>query len=145
MKKLLLTALLMLSAPNVEAIAGSLYEVESPPFATFIARHPGDLLTVIVDEWSDTEDSGSRDHQRKTEAHFNLTKFFLPGFSPHNGFEATEKEGDNPGVSWDTESKFNSSANNKSGHTFETKLEVRLVEEVSPGQFIIRGLSLIHI
>ncbi len=140
-----LVVALLLAAGNLSAIAGSLYKVESTPFATFIARHPGDILTMIVDEWSDTTDSGSRDHERKSEAEVNLTKFFIPKFNIDDGFVHTAGGGDDPGIAFDSDSKTSASADNKSAHKFETKLEVRLVEEVRPGQFVIRGHRIVNI
>jgi flagellar L-ring protein precursor FlgH len=136
--------LLAVTLPTDGSLA-DLYDVADSPFSTFIAKRPGDLLTVIIDEQSETSDQADRKQDRKSEAEFNLKKMFFPGLDITDGLSAVNGEGDPIGFSWDSDSKFKSDADYNSNHRFKARLQVRLIEEVFPGQFIIRGYRTINL
>lgn len=123
----------------------SLYDLESSPYAANVANKPGDLLTVIVMEETKTEDSGTKDSNKKNEMKFELGKFFFPHFKANLGFDDKISDGDTPGLNLNAENKYSADAKNNSEHSVETKFQVRIVEEVFSGQFVIRGQRLVVI
>lgn len=135
----LLIVPLLLGAAQCTALAGGLYDVKSSPYATFIARKPGDLLTVIVEEHAVTSDNGERKHEREQGFEFNLEEFFFPGINAGKGFTTTKATGDYPMAKWNTENEFEAKAENSADHEFLTTFQVQIVEEVNEGQFVIRG------
>ena len=131
---------------QLDAYAGLLYEVHSgSPFATFIARKPGDLLTLVIREKAITEDTGKRKRERSNDVSAKLTQFFLPPFNAARGLSATAAGGDSPELAWETETTFDAKSDSSSKHTFETKLQIRLIEEILPGQFMVRGYRTINL
>lgn len=125
--------------------ANSLYQLENSPYASAIASKEGDILTVVVEEKAETEDSGKNDESKKQEMDFELGKFFIPHFKPNIGFDDAISEGDKPGVNFGSEDKFTSSSQRDSGHSITTKFQVRIVEKASKDQFVIRGQRLVTI
>ena len=141
MKKLRIIFILplLVSAAQCSAFAGGLYQVSDSPYATFIARKPGDLLTVIVEEHAITSDNGERKHNRNNSFAMNIKEFFFPGLNAGKGFLDTKGGGDHPILEWDSDSKFKAKAENSADHEFLTTFQVQIVEEVTEGQFVIRG------
>lgn len=129
---------LLISCPLM-ARMGNLYEVNKSPFATDIAGKAGDILTVVVMESAVTSDTGKRDGSKKHELTWELGKFFFPHFLPNVGFDDTVATGTAPGMEMKTEKKYTTSATKNSEHTVETKFQVRIIEELLEGQFVVRG------
>lgn len=121
------------------SLRASVYDLEHSPYATLMARKSGDLLTVIVMEKTETEDSGENSQSKKHEMDWGLSKFFFPHFKPNKGFDDTASSGTSPGLEWNSSEKFNADQTRESSHTVATKFQVRIVEEVLPGQFVVRG------
>lgn len=146
MKKMtyILAAATLIAAP-LPAQTFRLYDVVDSPFATFIAKRPGDLVTIVVEESATTEDKADRLQTRDNDADFNLSQFFVPPFNFQEGFSRTELSGDPPGVSFDTTSTFEADAENTSEHAFRTTLQARLVEAIGNGQFVIRGHRIVNL
>jgi flagellar L-ring protein FlgH len=136
--RLFASLFLMLSCPLM-AKMGSLYELDQSPYASNLAGKAGDILTVIVMEESETSDIGNNNGNKKHELTFELGKMFFPHFLPNIGFDDTIATGDAPGLEMKSEKKFTTSSTKASGHMIETKFQVRIIEEVMGGQFVIRG------
>ena len=141
MKKLFFSSLLLLMGTSSTASATpvSLYEVSSSPYSTFIARKPGDILTLIIEESAETKDDGEVKLERESDAKFSLAKLFFPSFNPTKGFDNTMLTGDEPGVEFSSESSFENKSENDSGHSYVTTMQIQLIEEVGNGQFVIQG------
>lgn len=143
MKQIFSALLILLLLPT--SLEASLYDLERSPYATLMASKAGDLLTVIVMEKTETEDSGENSRSKKHQMDFSLSKFFFPNFKMNKGFDDTALSGDNPGMEWNSNEKFNSDQTRESSHLVETKFQVRIIEEVLPGQFVIRGKRTVKI
>lgn len=142
---LVCTALIFGSFSGLLAKMGALYDLESSPFASNIASKPGDILTVVVMEETETSDVGKKGLNKKHEMDFGITDFFLPHFKPNVGFDDTKGTGDAPAVKLDTENKYTADIKNDSSSFFKTQLQVRVVEEVSEGQLVIRGHRIVKL
>jgi flagellar basal body L-ring protein FlgH len=129
----------MLNLSSVTASTYDLYQVESSPYTTFIARKAGDLLTVLVEESALTIDNANSKHQKKDDLSFSLKKIFLPPFDIQDGLTRTDGGGDAAGVSFDSNMSYDAKAENGSKIQLKTTIEVRLIEEVNEGHFVIRG------
>jgi flagellar L-ring protein precursor FlgH len=117
-----------------------LYEVVRSPFAANIARHPGDLLTVKIEESAITSDSGSTNVNKKYDTFkFLLSKIFFPSFQMNQGFTETITGGTEPGFDVSAEKKYTANADRASAQKAQTNLEVRIVEVINRDQFLIRG------
>lgn len=148
MKKIIFLMLMpcILMAGSVLAAFGSLYDVQKSPYAIDVAKKPGDLLTVIVNEAAITKNDGQNNLKKQYDAfQFALEKFFLPKFGLTSGFKATMADGDKPGVSLNAKKQWKFDAQRSSNHLFETKLQVRLVEEIDRGSFLVKGHRTVNI
>jgi flagellar L-ring protein precursor FlgH len=135
---ILTVAMAALSAGSLEGFH-NLYEVEGSPFTTFIARKPGDILTVVIKEKASTTDTGEQRLERTNENEMTLSQFFISPFNPFNGLTKVAGGGDPLSIDYESESRYNARANNGSKMEFKTTIQVRIIEEISPGQFVIRG------
>lgn len=129
----------------VEASLADLYRIKKSPYAATLAHKIGDILTVKVSEVATTNDNASSDTTRNSNHGFDITKFFFPGLSLSKGFTDTMGSGDNPGIAFNNASSFDSESKNSSNHNFYTTIPVRIIEEVSEGQYVIRGKRLLNI
>ncbi|MFT4552146.1 MAG: flagellar L-ring protein precursor FlgH [Chlamydiales bacterium] len=129
---------LLISCPLV-AQMGSLYELDKSPFASDVAGKAGDILTVIVMESAVTSDTGKRDGTKKHELTWELGKFFFPYFLPNVGPDDTVATGTAPGMEMKTEQKYTTKATKNSEHSVKTEFQVRIIEEIIEGQFVVRG------
>ncbi len=147
MKKWMCVALLplMMCAGSCSALAGGLYNLHDSPYATFIARKPGDLLTLVVEEHAVTSDNGSREHERSNEFSFKLKDIFFPSINAAKGLTATKGGGDQPVLEWESNSDYDARASSRGDHKFLTTMQVQIVEEVSDGQLVIRGFRTVNL
>ncbi len=141
MKHMLLTILLPLLICGVSADAslGRFYKLEMSPWSEKVANKPGDLLTVIINEASSTSDAATRNSKREDSKEWSLKELFLPRIDINEGFFSTKGGGDSPELSLESSDEFKGSATNQSNHSFLTRFQVRIVEEVGAGQFVVRG------
>jgi flagellar L-ring protein precursor FlgH len=140
----LLVACLITSAP----LAGHYswpYDIKHSPFTTYIAQKTGDLLTVLIQENSTTTDDGKADLIKNNTLQATLNDFFTPLFDPLRGLDNVKKEGSTPKIDLITKGEYKSLATNTSTHKFTTRLQVRMIEEVRDGEFMIRGHRTINI
>ena len=147
MKKQLIAAFAasIMATGSLAGYAGDLYEVDSSPFHTFIARKSGDLVTIVIWERVETRDNAVVMNERKNNADFTLKDIFFPHVNISDGLTKLKGSGDSPVVEWSANNKFNATANNTADHLFKTTIEARLVEEVVDGQFVIRGHRYVNI
>ncbi|SCA62603.1 hypothetical protein SCG7109_AB_00580 [Chlamydiales bacterium SCGC AG-110-M15] len=141
----ILTIVAILIGSQAFGQMGKLYELTSSPYVPNIASKPGDILTVIVSETSQANETGSRELTREDSKKFNLKEFFLPYFKINNGFDDTKSTGDTPVVEFETADEFEADSTNASQHSFETRFQVRIVEQVGEDQLVIRGQRLLNL
>lgn len=136
--KRLLTLLTFLSL-SLEAGLTELYDVSLSPYATYIAQKPGDILTVIIDEYAETEDNGDRSQKRTDKNSFSLKDLFIPKLDAREGFMATKGGGDSPALGYESSTDYKAEAKHGSRHEIEAKLQVRIIEQTRVGEFVVRG------
>ena len=141
----IITAVLVVIPAFAMAQSTKIYQLDQSPFATYIAQKVGDILTVIVNEKAKTTDDGGSSIDKKDNIAATLNDFFIPGFKISEGFTKTKGDGDSPKVSLSSSTNFEASAENSSEHKFTTELQVRIIEKVRDGEFVIRGQRLINI
>jgi len=141
----ILTAAILVIPSCASAQSTTLYQIEQSPFATYIAQKVGDILTVVVNENAKTSDDGDAAIKKKDNISATLKKFFFPGFKISKGFDDVMGDGDEPGMELSSKTDFQASAENSSEHKFTTQLQVRIIEKVREGEFVIRGQRLINI
>lgn len=142
MKTLLATALaaFTLYTGSAEAYCCSpAYKVQQSPFATYIAQKTGDILTIVIDEKAIIEDNGKAKLTKESSLLATLKKVFIPPFDPTEGFTRLIENGTEPGFEFESESEYNGKAINTANHKFEAKIQVRMIEEIRPGEFVVRG------
>lgn len=142
MKKLLFTAIITALgiSGGVHASRHSLYKVDVSPYAFKIARKPGDLLTIVINENFTTKDDGNASMTKKYDNFkFTLEKFFFPYFKMNKGFDDTMGGGDTPGMSATAENKYTSNAKRNSTQDFQATIQVRILEVIDHNQFLVRG------
>ena len=127
------------------SVESSLYNLQQSPYATFIAQEVGDILTVIVSETATTADNGDAELKRDSSFTATLKKFFLPPFSVDKGFSTTIGTGTEPGIDFSSASNYKANAKNSANHAFDTRLQVRILEKIREGEFVIRGTRTINI
>lgn len=125
--------------------AADLYEVDDSPFHTFIARKAGDIVTVIVEEEAETIDEAKRELSRGNDSKWTLKDIFLPPVNLAKGLTRTKGGGDSPVFELSAENEFEAEAKSEAIHSVETTLQVRLIEEVTAGQFVVRGHRMVNI
>lgn len=147
MKKLAATITVFAIAISGSCLAHThhLYDVHQSPFAAFIAQRTGDILTVIVDEKATATDDGTRELSKDSSLFATIKDFFLPPFDIQKGFTRTKGSGDAPKIDFSSKSSFKGDASNTSEHEIDTRLQVRMIEEVRPGEFVIRGKRVVNI
>ncbi len=141
MKKfsLLLSIALIASGSHATAQMGKLYKLSASPYASNIAHKAGDLLSVIVEESATTTDQGNRKLEKEDDLTFSLKKFFFPHFKPNVGFDDTISSGTEPGFDLNAKREYEAKSESDSKHSFMTTLQVRIIEEVTNGQFLVQG------
>jgi flagellar L-ring protein precursor FlgH len=147
MKTITTTAVLLLvAAGTLDAGCCCLpYKVQNSPYATPIANSVGDLVTVCIEEKVTTTDNGKGKLERRSNFLAELKQFFFPFVDPSEGFTAVKGDGDGSVLEFNTASRFEGIAENKAKHSFETKITVRLIEEIRPQEFFVRGYRLVNI
>lgn len=145
MKTLHIVVSLFLVLPGVTLAKNSAYKLDQSPYATYIAQKTGDILTVVVDEEATTEDNGDSKLDRTNDLLAQLTKFYTPPFDPTWGFSRIMNNGTAPGIAYNSKSAFEGKATNSADHKFCTRIQVRMIEEVRPGEFVVRGYHLVNI
>lgn len=135
----ILTAALLSSSLTLQGGPLNLYDLDDPPFSTFIARKPGDLVTIIVEEKAVSADNGARKNERKDNSDFQFTQLFFPPIDIQDGFTRTVGGGSPAQVAFQTNSTYEGKAEHESDHKFYTTIEARLVEEMNEGHFVIRA------
>lgn len=142
----LLAVSLLVVAPSVAFAKSNLpYRLEQSPYATYIAQKTGDILTVVVDEEASTEDNGDTKLKRDNNLAAELAKFYTPLFDPTWGFARTMQDGTAPGIAYKSKSDFEGKATNTADHKFTTHIQVRMIEEIRPGEFVVRGYRIVNI
>lgn len=141
----ILAGLCFCLSSSVEARYGALYDLSEPPFAADIARRPGDILTIIVEEKATTTNDGTRNLNKKDEQEWELGKVFFPNFSFSTGLDDIAGTGTAAGYENESELKYTANAKNTSTHEFETEFQARIIEEVNEGQFYITGHRMVQI
>jgi len=145
MRTLIITALTAIIACGGSLQAHSFYHVDQSPFATYIAQKTGDILTIIVDEEATTIDDGKAKLTKESSLLAELKKFFTPLFDPTEGFKKLIENGTSPGFEFESESEYNGKAQNTANHKLNTKIQVRIIEEIRPEEFVVRGHRNINI
>lgn len=141
----IITAAGLAAGAQASAHLKTIYQVEQSPFASYIAQKVGDILTVIVNEDAQTVDDGGVSLKKDDNIKATLKKLFLPGFKTSTGFDDAMAGGDTPGLELESSTDFKSEGKNSSKHRFTTKLQVRIIEKVRDGEFVIRGQRLVNI
>ncbi len=129
---------------------GRYYQVSESPFSSDIASKPGDLLTVNVWDIAKTEEDGKVKDSKNVSQLWNLVDFLFPKvpftYNVNNSQNAssgsgggTGVQGNGPGVYWSGKNKWDASSDKSSSHRVVMTVQARIVEEVHPGQFLIRG------
>ena len=145
-KKLFIYALsCCLLMPTALMGAKNIYQVSSSPFSAEIAHNIGDILTVEVYEEASMSDDAKDNTTKKSNFKFNLLKMFFPGFKVSEGFDDTMDSGTTPGFQYEVDSKWDAKKTTNASHFLKTQLQVRIIDEISEGQFIIRGQRLVNI
>lgn len=141
----LTTAALLLPASSDARCCCALYNVKKSPYASIIACQVGDLVTVIVDQEATTTDNGISNTKREHDVEALLNQFFMPLFNPFEGLKKTAGQGDPAEVSYESSNDYRSSAINTATHKIETRIQVRLIEEIRPDEFVVQGYRIINI
>lgn len=143
--KIGLVALAILPLNPIQGGLFDLYHIKKSPYAATIAHKVGDILSVKVKEKAYTTNDGKSETTRNSDHSWNLTKLFLPGVDVTDGFTRTMGSGDQPGLGFINESTFDAEGKNSSKHIFETVIPVRIIEEITEGQYVVRGKRLLNI
>lgn len=142
---LALLSALALSPSFVGGYAADFYEVDDSPFHTNIARETGDIVTVIVEEEAETVDEAKRELLRDNGSKWTLKDIFFPHVNVADGLTKTKGAGDSPVFEIEATNEFEAEAKSEAIHSVETTIQVRLIEEVTEGQFVIRGHRMVNI
>jgi flagellar basal body L-ring protein FlgH len=133
-----------------ELTANVYYQVSESPFSADIAGKPGDLLTVKVRDVTNTKDFGQVKDDKEVSQLWNLVDFIFPKVPftyPVNNSQdggggssgGTGVQGQGPGVYWSGKNRWDARADNQASHVVEMTVQARIVEEISRGQFYIKG------
>jgi flagellar L-ring protein precursor FlgH len=141
MKQILLPLLLsmLVFSATAHANLGRLYRLDSSPWSEKVANRPGDLLTVLISESSATSDAATRNTKKEDTKAWELTDIFLPRLDINEGFFGTKGGGDSPIMGLESSDETKGTATNNSSHEYVAQFQVRIVEKVGNGQFVIRG------
>ncbi len=119
---------------------GGIYEIDNSPFAADIARHPGDILTVIIDESATTVDKGTANQKKSYDSfEFVLEKLFFPKFGLTSGFSELMGGGDTPGMNLNAKKQYTADANHSSTMNMTSRMQVRVIDVISRNQMLVKG------
>jgi len=126
------------TAIDAQARPGSIYNVDHGPtnmIADKKATRPGDLLTVIISESQDVQNTESSDLQRSDTLAYELNSFDLKPnlFNPLPGIESSSAE------------SFKGTANYKKQGSLEARITVLVVDTLPNGNLVINGRREIRI
>ena len=111
---------------------GSIYDADRGPLRTLvapIARKPGDLVTVLIQETQDVKNEEKSDLSKDSSLDYRLNNFDIKA----NAFNTL------PGIGGSRSDTFAGSANYEKKGTFTARLTAVVIDADSNGNLIIQG------
>lgn len=137
MRKIVFVGIALLAAP-LGARAQSLWD-RRDPYAAFLyvdcrARNVGDLVTIVVEENTDIDHEEQRTNDKETDTNGVFT---LQGLMSGNKTSSQA----NASLNGETTSKrqLNTTANYISGHKFEDRITVTVMQVLPNGNLVVEG------
>ena len=134
MKKTLpiLMAIVLCGTSFAQARRGSIYNVSLGPALTLvnpIARRPGDLVTVLIQETQDVKNEEKSDLSKDSSLDYRLSNFDIKS----NAFKTL------PGLGGSRSDTFSGSANYEKKGNFTARLTAVVIDADANGNLIIQG------